>query len=72
METACPSLLFRLGRRVWPEAASPPRRPHESRHQLGGTPGPRERGGPWPRPRRQRWWTCSRPLTIRTSVRANP
>jgi hypothetical protein len=25
---------------------------------------------PWPRPQRQRWWTCSRPLIIRTSVRA--
>lgn len=42
---------------------------HESRHQLGGMPGPRERGGTWQRPR---WRTCSRPLTILTSVRDIP
>jgi hypothetical protein len=46
-----PALRFiQLGRRVCPEAASLPRRPLESRHQLGGAPGPRDRGGPWRRP----------------------
>jgi hypothetical protein len=54
-----PPLAFvQLGRRVWPEVASPPRRLHKSRHQPGGTSGPGERRGPWRRPRRQRWRSC--------------
>jgi hypothetical protein len=54
-----------LGSRVRPEAASAPRSPHESRHQLGGAPGSCSRGRPWcQRPRRQRRWDCPRHVTI--------
>jgi hypothetical protein len=34
--------------------------------------GPAPTRRPWPRPQRQRWQACSKPLTIRTSVRASP
>jgi hypothetical protein len=56
--------FIQLGRRVWSGAALPPRRPHESRHQLGGPPGPpgpaRTRR-PVAAARRQRRRACSRP-----------
>ena len=54
-----------LGSGVRFEAASAPRTPHRSRHQLGGTPGSCGRGRPWcQRPRRQRQWACPRHVTI--------
>jgi len=52
--------------------ATPPSRVTATTSARRHAPGPRPRGDPWPRPQRQRWQACSRPLTIRTSVRANP
>jgi len=68
MERPDPAFILR-GCGVWPETASPPRRPHESRHRPRARRG-RERGGSW-LPPGQRWYACSEPPTIRTSVRAD-
>ena len=63
--------LYSARRRVWPGAALPLCRLTSRGISSAARRARAKRGDPWPRPQR-RWQACSRPLTIRTSVRATP
>jgi len=63
--------LYSARRRVWPGAALPLCRLTSRGISSAARRARAKRGDPWPRPQR-RWQACSRPLTIRTSVRASP